>query len=166
MQLLEEMLKSLKFYPHLNEKDLEFLREKAYKIIFKPGDKVIKSGKTAGAFFMIAKGTLSVRAREDDREVLIGKLGPGDFFGATALLMGGTRPWDIAADDEAVVFVMGKQDFLELVSRNPGIKGEIQDKALERRRIAIGVPEEKERERHEKSFLGKLKRYFSSSRDS
>jgi CRP/FNR family transcriptional regulator, cyclic AMP receptor protein len=46
-----------------------------------PGERVIEQGKLVRSLFIVAKGTVHARARAQDREILLGRIEAGGFFG-------------------------------------------------------------------------------------
>ena len=74
---------------------------------FEPGARILNQGELAHSMFIILDGTVELRIQAiHGREISIGHLGPGDFFGEQALMTGsgGTRNAGIRAVSPVKVF--------------------------------------------------------------
>jgi serine/threonine-protein kinase len=74
--------------------------------VFEPGSMIVREGDPGEEAFIITAGHCSVRRGEggDTREV--GRLGPGDVFGETAILTGTPRTATVMAIDEVTVKIV------------------------------------------------------------
>ena len=96
----------------LDRKHLEKLATEFSDRTFPAGAVVVRQGDDRGiGFFVIADGTATVSV--DDKEVA--KLGPGDHFGAVALLADRVRTATVTADTELHTYVMTMWDFRAFV---------------------------------------------------
>jgi CRP-like cAMP-binding protein len=96
----------------LDRKHLEKLATEFSERTFPAGTTVVRQGDDRGiGFFVIADGTASVSV--DGAEV--GKLGPGDHFGAVALIADRVRTATVTAETELHTYVMTMWDFRAFV---------------------------------------------------
>ena len=101
-----------------------------------PGSVIIEQGTLGSSAFFIRVGRVEVvRSRErDGEEVVLGKLGVGDYFGETALLSNEPRNASVRALTKTTLAVLGKSNFLTLLKFLPetreDIIGTIRERAL------------------------------------
>ena len=96
-----------------------------------PGDRLTIQGSSGYFFFMIEDGTAEV---SHDGHV-IAQLGPGDFFGETAILEQHRRNATVTASTPMTMAVMFGADFAQLAVDQPSI-GEKVRAAIDERRPA------------------------------
>ena len=96
----------------LNKRQLEKLSKDFSERTFPAGSVVVRQGDERGiGFFVIADGTATVTV--DNNEVA--KLGPGDHFGAIALIADRVRTATITAETDLHCYVMTLWDFRSFV---------------------------------------------------
>jgi CRP-like cAMP-binding protein len=96
----------------LDRKHLDKLATEFSERTFPAGSTVVRQGDDRGiGFFVIADGTATVSV--DDAQVA--KLGPGDHFGAVALLADRVRTATVTADTDLHTYVMTMWDFRAFV---------------------------------------------------
>jgi CRP/FNR family transcriptional regulator, cyclic AMP receptor protein len=85
-----------------------------------PADEVvIERGEPAHALFAIQRGKLKVVApRPGGRDATLHILGPGDVFGEVALFQDKGRTARVTALEDALLIVLDRRDFLQLVQRS------------------------------------------------
>ena len=79
-----------------------------------PGEQLIRAGEPNDSFLIVREGRLE--ARIDGRAVTT--LGPGDFCGEISLLQGGPATADVVALERGSCLRLGREPFLDLVSRS------------------------------------------------
>jgi CRP/FNR family cyclic AMP-dependent transcriptional regulator len=92
------------------------------------GKVLAREGEMGQEFFVIVEGEVSVT--KDGREIR--KLGAGDFFGEIALLQDVRRTATVTATTPLRFFVLTRQGFRSLVSRQPQIEEQVRKAAEER----------------------------------
>jgi CRP-like cAMP-binding protein len=96
----------------LDRKHLEKLAKEFSERTFPAGSVVVRQGDDRGiGFFVIADGTATVSVDDED----VGKLGPGDHFGAVALIADRVRTATVTAETELHTYVMTMWDFRAFV---------------------------------------------------
>jgi len=89
------------------------------------GEVIIKEGQPGSSFFVILSGMVEVLKRKDGREVVIGVLGPNEFFGEMSLIEteSGKRCASVRALEDTRVAIMSKTDFDKYLGKlSPGVK--------------------------------------------
>lgn len=86
-------------------------------------DSVILMEEDAGtALFVIVSGKVKVsRISNEGREVILTILGESDFFGEMAILDGLTRSATVTAISDAELFMIQRNDFLDLLQARPEV---------------------------------------------
>lgn len=85
-----------------------------------PGEVLFRAGDPGDALYIVAKGKIEVLDGADIGNArVLAELGPGAAFGEMALLSGGTRTATIRARDAAELLTIEKQDFDDLIARDP-----------------------------------------------
>ena len=96
----------------LDRKHLEKLAKEFSERTFPAGAVVVRQGDDRGiGFFVIADGTATVSVDDAD----VGKLGPGDHFGAVALIADRVRTATVTAETDLHTYVMTMWDFRAFV---------------------------------------------------
>lgn len=99
--------------------------------IFRQGEVIIRQGDTATAFYLVERGTVSVK--KDDE--VVAELGPGDSFGEIGLLHGVPRTATVTAESSSVqVLEIPREQFLDLVEKCDLLSSEMA--AIARKRTA------------------------------
>jgi len=97
--------------------------ERASKIRrFAPGELLVKEGDEAVAFFVLCHGQAEVvKGLGQDKQLVLGNLKEGDFFGEMALLDGFPRSASVRAVSECECLVLGRWDLVALIRTNPDV---------------------------------------------
>ena len=77
-----ELLRNVRLFSELEDKDLESLGEEFNERRFSAGDRIALEGEGGLMFFVVESGEASVEVHGDE----VGTLGPGDAFGEVALI--------------------------------------------------------------------------------
>ncbi|GBD86387.1 cAMP receptor protein [bacterium BMS3Abin03] len=105
-----------------------------------PKQSVILSEEDAGsALFVIISGKVKVaRSSKDDasKEVILSILNPSDFFGEMALLDGMTRSANVIALEDSKLFIIQRNDFLNLLEQHPEVSITLLQELTQRFRAA------------------------------
>ena len=84
------------------------------------GDCVVREGERGTMVYFIETGFFKVTAHEEEREVILNYLGPGDIFGEQALL-GEARTATVLALEPGSLLVLHKNDLLHVIRRHPEV---------------------------------------------
>lgn len=79
---------------------------------FEPGDTIVRQGEVGDLFYVITEGEVEVvREGADGEEVVVNRLGAGDYFGEVALLRSARRNATVRARTDVNVITLGRDDF-------------------------------------------------------
>ena len=101
--------------------ELTNVAERMAKRRFVAGDVVIREGDPGEEFFLVSDGAVDVVRQ--DREVAT--LGPGDFFGESALIGGDPRNATVIARDDLETYVLGKSDFRAAIEASASFREQL-----------------------------------------
>jgi signal transduction histidine kinase len=107
-------------FPSLDEETLAFVAQHAREIRVAAGDRICEEGEIGDAFYLILSGRVQVsKFLELGTQHLLNELHPGQFFGELALVEDAPRMASVDALAETTLLVITKDDFQELLTRNP-----------------------------------------------
>ncbi len=92
--------------------------------LFGPQEALVSSGESGDSMFVILDGGVQVTGKSDSgSQVVLAKLGPGEFFGEISLLTGAPRNASVSAETDTLVLEVRKQDISPLIDANPALAG-------------------------------------------
>jgi CRP-like cAMP-binding protein len=124
-----ERLKKLPLFEELSHKELERIATWTDEVDLPAGKHIIEEGTFAHEFFVIEEGTADVF--HDGR--LLGRLGPGDFFGEVALIEGHRRMASVLTTSPMRAVVMFQREFEAMDREMPEVAERIRDVMRARR---------------------------------
>jgi CRP-like cAMP-binding protein len=112
---LVDTLGKLALFADFTRPELETVAHTVDEEMFAPGQRVLRQGLTGGGFFVILEGNAAIHVDGEPRWTL----GPGDFFGETSLLTGGTPTADVVATSLLRCAVVQGPDFEPFLLARP-----------------------------------------------
>ncbi len=88
---------------------------------YEDGEIIVRQGEPGDSMYVVQRGTVEVLRREGDREYCLRELGPGEFFGETAIFEGETRPATIRAVGEVWVYSLERDSLLRRIHEDPSL---------------------------------------------
>ncbi len=88
---------------------------------YQDGEIIVRQGESGDCMFVVQKGTVEVFQREGDKEYCLRELGPGEFFGETAIFEGERRPATVRAVGEAWVYSLERDSLLRRIHEDPSL---------------------------------------------
>ncbi|KAF0140946.1 MAG: Crp/Fnr family transcriptional regulator [Stygiobacter sp. RIFOXYC12_FULL_38_8] len=117
-----EFLTFVPIFSELGNDALEKIEKIGSRKGYAKNDVVLMEEDAGTALFVIVKGKVKVsRNSGDGREVILTILGESDFFGEMAILDGLTRSATVTAVDESELFIIQRNDFLNLLYEHPEV---------------------------------------------
>ncbi|MCB1646290.1 MAG: mechanosensitive ion channel family protein [Pseudomonadales bacterium] len=115
-------LQRLSLFRLLNEDDLDFLASEMKVVQHKQGHTIVTQHAEGSSMYILAEGILDVEiTTEDNRQLKVATLEPGDFFGEKSLLTGELRSATVTCAMDAVVGEITKETISRLIERNPDV---------------------------------------------
>jgi len=114
----------------LNYDQLAEVQRRVAPTTFEPGSTIVRQGEPGDKFYILTDGRVDVFVEHPDgRQILVDRLGAGQYFGEMALV--GRRPRQAtvraATDSTAVVAALDRTTFDWLVNESPSLRDELQD---------------------------------------
>ena len=117
-----EFLSYVPIFSDLPTETLTMIEKIGTKKMYKKNDVVLMEEEAGTALFVIVKGKVKVaRSSNDGREVILTILSESDFFGEMAILDGLTRSATVTAIEDSELFLIQRNDFLNLIREFPEI---------------------------------------------
>jgi small-conductance mechanosensitive channel/CRP-like cAMP-binding protein len=106
----------------LSAEEIAALAAKITKRSLAAGEVAIAQGMKGDGLFIVESGVLEVtRDRDGDHPAIIGRLGPGEHFGETALLAGEPFGATATAITAATVFIISNADLAPMMKARPAL---------------------------------------------
>ncbi len=100
--------------------------------VYEPGQEVFRQGDAGECAYFIKSGEVEVVRNGDSGETVLAKLAAGQYFGEMALLSNQPRNATVRAVTKTQLAVLGKQNFLTMVSTVPATGQDILKTVQER----------------------------------
>ncbi len=116
---VEILLSGMEFFSDMDEGFRELLAGIAKVKVFEPDEYVLKIGDKDNSFYIIKKGAVRIsRLNGEGDEVVLGRLGEGDYFGESNIISEDINV-DIIAEDFTQVITFSEDEMLNLIDANP-----------------------------------------------
>ncbi len=117
-------LRGVPFLAVLPPAELEALARQAHPRHYRAGTTIFHREDPGSTLHVIRKGRVKLTlASPEGREVTVGLLGPGDFFGELALLDGGPRSASVVALEPVETLTIDRGPFLDTLESHPEVAG-------------------------------------------
>ena len=137
MKSNNDFLQYVPIFSELKDDTLEQIATIGIKKIFKKDSVVLLEHETGSALFVISNGKVKIsRVSDDGKEVILAILGESDFFGEMAILDGLTRSANVTATEDSEIFIIQRNDFLELLKTHPEVAISLLKELTQRLRAA------------------------------
>ncbi len=103
------------------------------------GEIIFAEGARADAMYLVDSGEVELLQEAGRRREVLARIGPGGFFGEMALLTGRPRAATATATRDAILWVLYRNEFEDLVTRHPAIATSISRGLSERLAEAGGA---------------------------
>ena len=114
-----QFLRSVSFLKELTDGELESFSRLFTLAEIPPGLKVVEEGKVISSFYIVVKGTVHVRRTAQKKELLLGRISSGGFFGEINLFDPGVATGSIYAMDKVSLASTGYETLRTFMSENP-----------------------------------------------
>ena len=105
--------------PELTEEQLVSATPKLMPVKYSAGDIIVRQGDLADKFYIITKGQVEVvREQDSGQELVVTRLGEGQYFGEIGLMHGGKRMATIRAAADVEVLALDRNTFSNLMAES------------------------------------------------
>ena len=126
------LLRNVRLFSDLDERDLESLADEFNERRFSPGDKIALEGEGGLMFFVVESGELSVEVHGEP----VSKMGPGSAFGEIALIDRRPRTATVTAQSEVKAYGLPVFVFRPFVEARPQVAWKMLEAMADRLAIA------------------------------
>jgi CRP-like cAMP-binding protein len=123
-----ELLRNVRLFGHLDDKDLESLADEFNERRFSAGDKIALEGEGGLMFFVLESGEASVEIHGEE----VGTLGPGSAFGEIALIDRRPRTATVTAVSELRTYGLPVFVFRPYVEARPELAWKLLESMADR----------------------------------
>jgi CRP/FNR family transcriptional regulator, cyclic AMP receptor protein len=116
-----QLLAQVPLFEGLSKRHLKKIAEHADEVSFRENETIVEADQPGGTFFVVVEG--EVKVVQKDR--VIARVGPGEFFGEISLLDGGPRTASVVADTPVVAVRLFKSSFDQVVREEPSVAAKI-----------------------------------------
>ncbi len=117
-----ELLKNLPLFGDLDDEELVEIWNHVQTRSYKKSNIILFEEDPGDSLFIIKEGKVKItRLSEEGREVILSILGEGEFFGEMSILDGEARSANVIALADSEVFVLKRQEFINILKSNPQI---------------------------------------------
>ena len=122
MTKYEGILRNVPIFSSLNDETLLQIDQVCIKKNYQKGTIILFEHDEGNAFFFIVKGEVKISRESDDgREVILSLLQDADVFGEMSLLDGLPRSANVTAMENTELYMIKREDFLELLNNHPDV---------------------------------------------
>ncbi len=121
----------------LDEDEMDKIVENVNTRDYKKGDYIFRTGHKADRLYIVCSGKMKIyKYLSDGREQILYIYSAGDFVGAFNLLKKDEYKYNAVALEDTTIITLRKEDFDEIIIKNPTITLKILEKSYERLRWA------------------------------
>jgi cytochrome P450/CRP-like cAMP-binding protein len=120
------------------------LLSQASPVQFNPNEIILREGDPSDAFYLIARGTVTVSRRVQDQDSILARLDPGDSFGEIGLLQHRARTATVTSGPDGThLYRLSRQLFEQLVATSDLVSSDLRrllQKRLASQRLMEALP--------------------------
>ncbi|MCS7052270.1 MAG: Crp/Fnr family transcriptional regulator [Ignavibacterium sp.] len=116
-----DFLRDVPIFSELQDNTLEKIYNSGYIKSYKKGDTILSESESGTSMFFIVEGKVKVIRSDEDKEIIISLLGPGEFFGEMSILDGMGRSATVTAVEDSKLFILQRHEFLDLLYSYPEV---------------------------------------------
>lgn len=137
MSSLSDFLAYVPIFSELPKETIDKIALAGSRKSYKKDSVILMEEEAGSALFVIISGKVKIsRTSNDGREVILSILNESDFFGEMAILDGLSRSATVVAIEESELFIIQRNDFLDMLKQFPEISIALLTELTSRLRIA------------------------------
>lgn len=123
-----DLLRDLPLFADSSDEEVALVARLGEEVDVAEGHYLVREGHSGGVLALILEGTADVQVG-DER---VRTLGPGDFLGEIALVVGGRRTASVVATSPVRAMTLSDSSLDTVLGHSPGLRAKIQHTAWER----------------------------------
>jgi CRP-like cAMP-binding protein len=136
----ESVLSGIDLFKGLPSEEQDLLQERFKRQSYINGEIIVRQGDLGSSFYVVVKGRVEVlRHTKEGKNVLVGELKPGQFFGELSLLTGEPRSATVRAAADSDLLRLEKSDFQDILSRHPALAENMAEVVALRQSALAGI---------------------------
>ena len=157
-----ERLNNIPIFAPLTDEETKVLADAARVRVFAPGEAIVHEGERGGSMFVIHRGSVEVKIKEDDVQKTVNTLRESDFFGEMSLFTGEPRSATVIAKDETEVLQIRRDTLKPVFENNPYLVQALSEIIEERRTLIIQKEEHRSSiaRKQDKNVFRSIKKFF------
>ena len=130
-------LKNIPIFSDLEENSLNQILDLGSLKMYAKDEIILNEDEAGTALFVIVKGKVKIsRSSKDGKEVMLTIMNESDFFGEMAILDGFSRSATVTALEESKLFIVQRNDFLNLLKNHTEVSIALLQELTQRLRAA------------------------------
>jgi hypothetical protein len=124
---LVKQLKQVSLFAELGRDDLKAVAKLVKRAHYSAGSEICRQGRLGLTAYIVESGELCLLYVDPlGVEQEVGRLGPGDYFGETSLLLGEPRDATVEAVQDVTLLYLNKDEFDQLLDERPSVLKSLQ----------------------------------------
>ena len=133
---ITDVLRQVRLFDVLYDTEIDALAKKTERFLMNAGDDLMVIGDATDSLFIIAEGAVEViiplKKGKKTINKVVATLGPGNFVGDRALLLGEKRSATVRAKTKVLTYEVKKSDLEPLIKARPEMISDLSESVLER----------------------------------
>jgi small-conductance mechanosensitive channel/CRP-like cAMP-binding protein len=121
----KRLLQHLPIFTPLSDAERLALAPMLKRKTFKAGEVLVEQGVVAPALFILTSGVLAALQHNEDEEIEVLRLAPGDCFGQASVMTGAVTTFKVKALTRAVAYEIAKDAIAPILKARPAIAAEL-----------------------------------------
>lgn len=164
-ELKRTLIRNIPIFKSLSEDNLNFLNNELIERNYHKGVNIVNEGDRGDAMFMVSEGFASVivQGESDIEPKVVGKIGPGQFFGEMSLVLGEPRSATVRAEKECKLYEMNKKTLKSLFERDANLLSHIVkviDDRKQKNENILNQSDQDGQEVRQKNLMEKIEDFF------
>ncbi len=113
-------LSRIPIFRELGRADLDRIKRLMFERAFRKGSMLFLEGMQGEVFYVVKSGTVEILKKKDNEDILIATLGPGELVGEMSILDDEPRSATARIGEDAVLIVVTKKNFQDIMRETPG----------------------------------------------
>jgi CRP/FNR family transcriptional regulator, cyclic AMP receptor protein len=114
--MAEIELREVPLFSEMDDQEVAGIGAIMQEMKFKPGQVIIREGETGDLFYVITEGQAEIIIRDaDGEELVLHRVGPGNFFGELSMLTNEPRSARVRAVEHVTTLALKRNDFFEFL---------------------------------------------------
>jgi small-conductance mechanosensitive channel len=123
---IQKLLERVELFKEMKREEIRFLERNIREISVPKGSSVVTIGDTSSTMFILVEGLLHVYIpKENEKEIFVGQILPGDYFGEMSLLTGQERSANVYTVTDSILFEVTKEAMNQLIKDRPSLMEEL-----------------------------------------